>query len=91
MSDPVPNSFWADYAATLQKLRIPASKSKFIISQVKSRYSILSPGFIWELYGIIIMPDSARASSFQDQEDGFPIGLGIIHSARFQTAAGVSS
>ncbi|HMD68018.1 MAG TPA: integron integrase [Chitinivibrionales bacterium] len=35
MSNPVPNSFWADFAATLQKLRIPEPKSKYYVVWVK--------------------------------------------------------
>jgi hypothetical protein len=35
MSDPGSNSFWADYAAALQKLCIPESKSKLYIVWVK--------------------------------------------------------
>jgi hypothetical protein len=35
MSDPVSKPFWAGYAAALQKLRIPESKSKFYLLWVK--------------------------------------------------------
>jgi integron integrase len=65
MADTVSSSFWTDYSATLQKLRVPESKSKFYVVWVK-KFERFLDGLTFEQAS----PDIVRAFLDDLKNDG---------------------